>query len=96
MQVAFAWAESLGPARGARMLQQKGLLDRVVAYGVQAGHFKAAQALAQVAGAGHLAAWAYQQHALALQEQGACIFARPCQRTVELKDALTSCNRWIH
>ena len=69
-QVAFAWAECLGPAKGLRTLQQLDLLDRAVKHGVHAGKFDFAHALAQAAGDGHLAAWAHQQHALALQDQG--------------------------
>ena len=70
MQVAFAWAENQGPAKGHRTLQRLGLLDRAVAHGVNSGRFEISSELAQMAGDSHLAAWAHHQHALALQEQG--------------------------
>ena len=71
LQVAFAWAEALGPAKGQRTLQRLGLLDRAVAHGVDSGRYEGARQLAQAASAGHLAAWSHHQHALALQAQGA-------------------------
>lgn len=70
VQVAFAWADGLGAARGHRKLAQLDLLDRAVAHGVNSGRFESARELAEAAGQVHLAAWAHHQHALSLQEQG--------------------------
>ncbi|KAK9806680.1 hypothetical protein WJX73_007433 [Symbiochloris irregularis] len=68
-EVAFAWMQTLGLARGGRELQERGLVGRVVAHAVRTQQYEAAGALAQVAGDGDMAAWAHHQHALALQQQ---------------------------
>ncbi len=70
VQVAYAWAVTLGTEQGVQMLRRTGLLDAAVEYAAESGAFQQAFALASAAGLKSALPDIHLRYAMALEDEG--------------------------